>query len=166
MIAYKVVRTVPFNNFTRPYTRRNLSISTGHSWYLVEYEEGKRVTAYSDSLGIFCFSSREYAKKFMHNYLIAAEARIIRVKTVGKRIPVSVIGVRTSNLPVFYSTIRHYTQKELRSFAKTMSRNEMKWLSDKRSKYGVQVMLPPEGTVCYPAVEVSAGRPVKLKWRK
>ena len=94
MIAFKVVgkRTRRGSNITiyrnnhplneRPIDARRLCRENPD--HFPKYSKGATITALESTPGIMCFKDRDYAEDFLETYDIRLEAKIIRVRGIGR----------------------------------------------------------------------------------
>jgi hypothetical protein len=101
--------------------------------YCLKYEKDITVTAIKGSLGIFCFTSKYFAKKWLKGFISNCynenlkKYQIVRVKPVGDGIIPKSIAVGDSFISIFYN----------------------------HGGYGEEkTTIIPDGTICYPTVEV------------
>jgi len=55
-----------------------------HPDYFPKYSKGATITALKSTPGIMCFKDRDYAEDFLETYDIRLEAKIIRVRGIGR----------------------------------------------------------------------------------
>jgi len=94
MIVFKVVgkRTRRGSNITiyktgYPIAERIINakrLCKEHPDYFPKYSKGTIVKGVKATPGIMCFKQRQYAEQFLQTYLIQFEAKIIRVKGIGR----------------------------------------------------------------------------------
>lgn len=129
-VKFKVV-----HHETRKGTNWTLNIDQGpyhsslaHSFkYVNVYTKGKTIHALKSTLGIFVFRTRYQAVKFVWDYGIQSIVKILHVRPIGRgKVPKDIARTGTNHdlIIAFYSG------------------------------FNVNIINPPLGTICYPAVEV------------
>lgn len=110
------------------FTNRS-AVVIGNSKYSLIYIQNTIVKAVNGTLGIMTFKTRKNAQTFMDHYLAIDMRRIIK----------RVIPIGRGSTPTLIAG--GYMSRELDAFYKKNNQTSFP-------------MSPPEGTICYPAVEV------------
>ena len=128
--------------------------------YQKYYAAGTTVSAVPNTLGLACFKTKRQAEATMKRWGFTGSLhfKIIRIKTIGRGTVPKVMSMGQfyeTDLDRFYTFFRKMSKEAIRiALTTTHVYGSGKACQGQTETDTMSLLIPPEGTICYPAVKV------------